>query len=82
MKELYLSQYVEVGPKFDLQLKNKQIKIAAGKLDGWSCELRDHKQVYVYYTHVYLSRAVESYTGCDQIFRLVGKTWSSILVLV
>ena len=54
VKELYLSPFVEVGSTFDLQLKSKQIKISAGKVDGWSCEVSDHKQVYVYYTHVYI----------------------------
>ena len=42
VKELYLAQYIEVGPTVDLQLQNEQIKISAGIVDGWSCEITDH----------------------------------------
>ena len=53
VKKLYLSQYVEVGSTFDLQLKSKQINISAGKVDGWSCEVGDHKQV-LYTTRMFI----------------------------
>ena len=42
VKKLY--QYSDVGPTVAMQLKGKEIKLSAGRVDGWSCDLH-HQQV-------------------------------------
>ena len=53
MEKLYYTQYIEVGPTFDLQLMSEQINVSAGEVDGWSSEFNYQYQVHKIMQHSY-----------------------------